>query len=194
MQNLIINSQRTWDASPTLPVTLAEAKTQCRVDDAFTTDDAEITALITQCTKAIENRCNISIVMQTVVLVADLYTDYELPFGPVISILSVKSRTSEQGSGIPTYEDSTRLWQIEGNRFLLGGWGDCGCSVNTRAGWSEYRYQITYRAGMDVVPDDLKLAILNEIAFRYEHRGDEQGIGVSDGTKELIKPFISYAW
>lgn len=192
MQNLIVDIKRTWEPGATLPVTLAEAKEQCLV--THSTDDLKITSLITQCIKAIESECQISIIYQTVIFIGDIHTDYTLPYGPVISISAVQTRASEQGSGIPSYETSTRIWQINGDQFGVIGWGDCGCSINTRYNYNHNRYRIVYRAGMESVPEDLKLAILNEIAFRYEHKGDEPGVGVSEGTKKLIQPYISYAW
>lgn len=87
MKNNYIDIKRS-ESSPTEPVTLTQLKAQLYI--TFTDDDTLLTSLITQARKAIENYCNISIVTQLVILTADLYDEWELPYGPVTGITSVK--------------------------------------------------------------------------------------------------------
>jgi hypothetical protein len=54
---------------------------------------------------------------------------------------------------------------------------------------------IRYRAGYEVLPDDLKRAIMEEVAFRYKYRGDiaqefaNEKPGVCAGAKVLALPY-----
>jgi hypothetical protein len=154
------------------PVTLTEAKTQCRV--TFSDDDTELTAMITRARKFIENYCNISIVLQTIRVLADACGCWELPYGPIVGITSVESPSLNQGSGPKAYTTSTEDWWVDGGLFDAGTYSDA-------------RTRVTYTAG-NYCPDDLKAAILAQVAWLYEHRGEEEGMG-SDEALELAAPF-----
>lgn len=171
---------KTTESSPTEPVTLVQAKAHLLID--HTADDTYVTSLITQCRRAVENACNIAIVQKVVVLTADWEEEWELPVGPHGTISEVKLRTGTVG-GIAEYQtlDADDEYTTDGELFKLFNSSSCG------------RHKITYTAGYSTVPDDLKLAILNEIAFRYENRGDSKD-GLCAGAAELIKPYINYSW
>ena len=178
MKNNIIDIRRTSTGNPLLVVTLAEAKAQCIV--TYTDDDTLITSLITKAIKHVENYCNISILAQTVILTADLYNEWELPYGPVTGIQSVKTRAANEGSGPQTYNTATSGWGYDGEEFLTFIPSEFGqFDVNAPyTGNPTYpypnRYRIQYTAGYTAVPDDLKQAVLLQIAWLYEHRGDEE--------------------
>jgi len=205
MRNNIIDIRRS-ESSPTEPCTLAEAKAQCIV--TYTDDDALITALITKARKIIENYCNISIVTQSVVMTADLYNEYELPYGPVTGITGVQTRTGNEGSGPASYTTATSGWSTDGTQFISfmpsdGGAFDPRSPFRGYFQWGPWaspygnapgnRYRITYTTGYSVVPDDLKQAVLVQVAWLYEHRGEEE-ISVCEAAKIIAEPYKRQLW
>jgi hypothetical protein len=204
LQNNIIDIRRT-ESSPTEPCTLAEAKAQAVV--TYTDDDALITALITKARKIIENFCNISIVTQSVTLIADLYNEWELPYGPVTGLTGVQTRTGTEGSGPATYATQTSGWSTEGVQFMT--FTPSGTSFNqgpfrgyfqwgpyaSPAGQDPYnRYKITYTTGYSTVPDDLKQAVLVQIVWLYEHRGEETDLSICQAAQILATPYQRKLW
>lgn len=186
------------------PVSLAQAKTHCRVD--FPDDDDYFAALIPQCRAAIESYCNISIVTKALTVTVtnacgqpewNSYNrvsrwDYafygltmagkwfELPYGPVKSIVSV------------TMTDRATIMVLTPNvDYFSRGVLFKELMLNS---WSETAL-IIYYTGYDTVPQDLKLAILNEIAFRYELRGDiasryaQQNVGICEAAQYLADKY-----
>lgn len=210
MQNNIIDIKRV-ESSPTEPVTLAQAKAQLII--TFTDDDTLITSLITQARKAIENYCNVSMVAKVITFTADLFNEWELPYGPVTAITSVQTRSGTQGSGPANYTTATGQWQTDGVEFLsfipaeLYGANVAVAQANLWMRPEKYfvnpqnRYRIIYNAG-PYAPDDLVLAILCEIAFRYQNRGDGVEIrptvsaeqGACPDARRLAEPFIRQQW
>jgi len=186
-RNNIIDIQRT-PLTPVTVVTLAEAKAQCIV--TYTDDDTLITGYIEKAIKAIENHCNISIQPYTCILTADLFVEWELPYGPVVGITSVQTRDSNTGSGPQQYESATGNWKTDGTQFLTfippcaGGfnnsapftgyfqWGPFASPYGAAPGLN--RFRITYTTGWGTsTPDDLKQAILLQAAWLYDNRGEE---------------------
>lgn len=197
MQNNIIDIKRT-ESSPTEPCTLTEAKAQLVV--TYSDDDTLITALITKARKMIENFCNISIVSQSVTMIADLYNEWELPFGPVTGITGVQTRTGTEGSGPATYATQTSGWSTDGVEFLSfrpSEIGDFNISVpytgndNRPVG---NRYKISYTTGYSPVPDDLKQAVLVQIAWLYEHRGEERDDKICEAALVYAGPYYRKLW
>lgn len=153
--NRIINVKRVADLAGE-PITLAEAKTQLRVD--FTDDDTEITRFIPKARKFVENYLNISIVYQRIELIAILEHEWKLPYGPVIGIESVADSTGTQGSAPVNYTTATSDWQFDGDEFIPG--PTC------------VRTKITYTAG-NFCPADIQNVILEVLTFLYENKGRE---------------------
>jgi len=204
MKNNIIDVKRT-ESSPTEPCTLAEAKLQCIV--TYSDDDALITDYITMARKVIENYCNISIVTQSVTLTADLYNEWELPYGPVTGITGVSTRSPNEGSGPMTYTTQASGWGQDGVDFLTfipAYAGDFNINiaytgVNTAYPWKN-RYRITYTTGYGTVPDDLKQAVLFQVAWMYENRGDDPANkynwypGVCEPALKFADPYKRQLW
>lgn len=206
MSNRIIDIKRV-ESSPTEPVTLAQVKSHLIITS--TDDDTMLTALITQCRQAIEEYCALSIVPKTITLIADLCKEWELPYGPVTGIQGVATRTGTEGSGPGTYATATTGWSYEGQEFLTfipsgaGGFNP-GEPFRGYFQWGPYaspygqvpynRYRIIYTAGYATVPDGLKLAILNELSFRYENRGNVAMTGICEAAQILANPYQRKLW
>lgn len=195
-QNRIVDIKQA-EASPNEPVTLAEVKAQLII--TFTDDDALLTRLITQARKAIENYCAVSLVVKTITLTADLYSDYELPYGPVTGIQGVSTPTGTQGSGPVAYETAATGWQQEGEEFVSfvpgnrGGW-DWGPPPPRNYPAGPNRYRIVYTTGYNPVPDDLKLAVLQQVAFLYEHRGNDPDKVMCEQAQALAFSYKRLIW
>lgn len=195
--NRIIDIKRT-ESSPVESCTLVEAKAQAIV--TYSDDDSLFTALITKARKMIENYCNISIAVQNVTLTADLYNEWELPYGPVTGITSVKTRTGTEGSGPATYNTATTGWNTDGTEFLSftpQGAGNFDVNRpftgNIPGPDPANRYRIIYTTGYNPVPDDLKQAVLIQIAWLYEHRGEES-VDVCAAARILADPYKRMLW
>lgn len=136
------------------PVTLAEAKEHMNV--TFTDDDAYITALITQVRQIFEEVLRVTIKQRSnaSALQFQIGQRMELPFGPV---LDVTFAADENGTSI-AFEDLKLIDELPGGFWALK---------------VKYDYiKLTYTSGWTVFPLGLKNAILREIAWRYQHRGD----------------------
>lgn len=160
-------------------ITRSEAKKHCLI--THTDDDTYIDALITQCRKAIENYCSVKIGTQTLIVTADLcgYEETILPYGPNQSVSEV---TYKNGTSYSTATLNTD-YEIDGQ------------FQKTFIPYFDARYKITYTTGYTSLPDDLKLAILNEIAYRYTHRGEEQEFKrISEEARKLAQPYKVFSW
>lgn len=174
------------ESAPTEPVTLTEVKAWATVDgDSF---DTMLTALIIQCRKAIEQKLNVSLVPKTIVFYANWCTAWELPRMPHAAITEVAIRDGVDSSNDPVYTALSKgtdwTWEGEISKRL--------CVYKPGV------LRITYTAGYGnsglVIPDDLKNGLLQEIAYRFEHRGDEKGMKISEGAMSFLEPHINYAW
>lgn len=205
MLNTIKDIKNRQAESVTEPVTLAEAKSWLIIDTVNTDDDALLTLLISEVRAAIENKTKLSIVERTITVTADLTREFKLPHGPVREIDQVLFRKGTNADGTPDNETLTiEDYTTDGEDFKLIKSGRCG------------RHKITYSTGYGTdeeidydnpTPEDLKKGILMEIAYRYEHRGDETNSisaagnetvgkvsGISVDAMQYIKPFIDNAW
>jgi len=195
VQNSIVDIRRKQAQVISEPVSRADAKAWAIIDHI--NDDALIDTLITEVRNAIENKTKKSLVKREVTVVAYLNGQFKLPYGPVRSIDSVVFNYGTISETLTTAEYSTI--GLDNKIF-------CPKKCGT--------YQITFTAGYGQegdfdtpVPDDLKNGIKQEIAYRYEHRGDETNTkssagnetvnaidGVSSGALKYIKPYIGMAW
>jgi hypothetical protein len=166
--NLVIDIKRVAVIGE-YPITLAEAKTQLRVD--FSDDDPEITRLIPKAIRHVENHCNISISYQRIQLIGNLAYEQKLPYGPVVGIESVQSNTGATGSGPVSYQPSDGNWTSDGDLFgpAVGFFTGAFTGNDPVRG---VRYKIIYTAG-NYCPDDLKDVCLQVLTFLYENRGKE---------------------
>lgn len=197
--NRIIDIKRV-EGSVTEPVTLTQVKAHLIITSAD--DDTLLTSLITQARKSIEEYCAISIVAKTVTLTADLYKEWELPYGPVTGVTYVATTSpNSEGSGPQTFTTAPTGWSTDGQEFIsfnpgaIGEW-DWGDPEprNWNSRYWPNRYKIIYTVGYGTVPEDLKLAILNEIAYRFERRGEGDGNGICEAARIIANPFKRSLW
>lgn len=206
IQNFFTDVDKTESYSGQEPVTLADAKRHLRVD--FNDDDALITAMIVAARKAIENFCHISLVPKTITLwlkanevpqsnymqpfqVREQFNEFELPYGPVASVDSVTSIDSD---------GTTIINCVLNSDYYVTGKSYKSIKISNNFTNNVVVYEAGYAAG--TVPPELWLAILNELAYRYEYRGDPTNvrataftdIGVAQAAQILAKPYQRMNW
>lgn len=168
------------------PFTVDEAKEDLKID--FTDDDTVLTRLIKASRKAVENYCSVSLIARTVTLTIDFEEEFELPYGPIGTITSVKIRTGTDGSGTPEYETLTADdYTTDGESYKVFN--------SSRIG----RHLIVYATTAET-SEDLVLAVKNELAYRYEHKGDQtqqvtaEKMGVCEAARELANEYVRKCW
>jgi len=144
-----------------------------------TDDDTYLTDLVKQVREATERFCGISIGSQTRKWVYDFdVCEWNIPYGPVISITSVVRRT---GAGTTETLTANEGYELQGEHN------------KTMTVYSGGRCTITYVTGYTTLPDGLKRGMLEEIAFRYEHRGDTNP-GLSEGAQSYLIRYKDFNW
>lgn len=151
------------DENATEPVTLQEAKDWCRID--VTDDDALITRLIKGARKICETYVNLSFITRTVTAtIHNGLGNFTLPYGPVTSDVAYFNLDETDATG---YD-------------INNGSGDNVTAV----------YSAGYPAGE--LPEDLRTALLCQIAWMYENRGDaKKASGLSLESLLYLKPLRS---
>lgn len=152
------------------PVTLAEAKAQCRVDT--TDDDTLIEAMIAGAASALTPPHGIlarSLVTQRLEYAAREWPcdrELTLPFGPVTAIQSVKY-----------YDAANALQTLDTDDYFLD--GDALTFIETFSPPCLYRragaVRVTYDAGYasaGEVPEAIRQAVLLMVGHLYAHRGE----------------------
>lgn len=133
---------------------LATVKDRLRISG--TDNDDVLTALISETRSLIEGWCSCSIGQQTKVLTGYLTHDFDLPYGPVISLTTV---TKENGSYTYDAQTVNDDYRYINDSFIVLGDGN---------------YSITYEAGYveDDIPQGLINAWIELIVWCYVNRGD----------------------
>lgn len=171
--NTIIGEVETVVPPSVEPVTLPEVKrhlnllflNQTEETYNFSDDDGYLTDLIPQCRESLEIYCGISMTERTLrVTVQNNRGSIELPYGPVKEV-----------TGVTDYDGGDVEYKTRGGILI----SPCEATV-------------TYTAGYEVVPPGLKRALLEEIAWRYNHRGDE--VDISEPTKKYAKRYRRITW
>jgi uncharacterized phiE125 gp8 family phage protein len=145
----------------------------------FDDDDTYLNALIGECRQAMEEILGIGLALKSYrAILRNECGGIEIPFGPVSTIGDIKDI------------DGTLL--VDGETYQLRGlefkWieSPVSCYID-----------IEYSAGYSTVniPKGLKRALLEEIAFRYNNRGDQtnrfagENVGLSQGAMELASRY-----
>lgn len=138
------------EESSTEPVSLQEAKDYCRI--GITDDGPEITTMIKAARETLELYTRLSLIPRTVTaVICNPEGRIELPFGPI--------------TGTITFADATYESQKE---FV-------GLGFKRVVAPTRDDMEVSYEAGYTDtnIPSDLKEAILAQILYMYEMRGDE---------------------
>jgi len=180
----------------TEPVSVAEAKLYCKVQD--TADDTLFSTLITSARRMLEKYTMTSFAEKTIhaTWVEVPKQNYvELPYGPIISVDHIY-RIDEEG----TEEELT----LNSDYYVLG---DQDAIVKIVSYWSSGTILVNsiraeYKAGYDNaatedLPMELKLAILKQVATDYELRENiVAGVTtvLSNESKVLAGPYRKKLW
>jgi uncharacterized phiE125 gp8 family phage protein len=166
MDNLVLDIK--FESEGPEPVTLADAKGWLKID--VTDDDTLLTDLITAARQDCENYLNISLVDRTVTAWLQIGLDeIRLPYGPVNEVTSVTN--SATGEAIEGYTLKYEMFKAL----------DPCSEVKT-----------VYTAGFNGgLPKHFKIAVLSQLAYQYEHRGDEteQQSNLSPEVMRKLKPY-----
>ena len=143
------------------PVTLNDVKLWGKIDT--TEDNSLITALITTARIMCEQYTNTSLVTRTIV--ADINNangGFILPYGPVTN---TPTALDWQGTAL------TLVWDFSQIQSPYG------------------RMAVTYEAGFATVPEVYKTAIMQQVLYLYENRGDNKQ-GMAPLACTLLNPLI----
>lgn len=174
--NLIIDYSDITTGILVEPVTLQEVKDYLRLEGFidvteilatdFNDDNALILELITSSRNRIELYTGLSLVPKTFkVELTNLAGHITLPFGPILDITAVTDVSGTALNFSATHNLSKLKTPIQEN--LL----------------------VTYDCGYVTLPKGLKEAMLKEIAYRYENRGDIENNGLSQAAINLASPY-----
>lgn len=140
------------DGEITEPVTVEEAKNYCRV--TTNADDQLISDMITEAREAVEIATGLSLTNKLVEIWFNNGSgNFSIPYGPM-KVDSFKLYDLQTGN------------EITSQYYKLIGFAHPSLYFPN---WTQLR--ATYRAGMDTIPKDLKIAILDQIDYDYENRG-----------------------
>ncbi len=163
-------------SAPVESINLAEAKAWMKVD--VSDDDSVITELITMAREICETYLNISLIPRSVIAIIDNSNgNTYLPYGPVGSITSI---TDVNGNVISV--DNYRL-QMEQFKRLA---------------WPCFSYiRLQYTAGYTTLPVKIKIGLMQQILYMYQHRGDEIyisrtgsiDVGLAPDAESTLRPF-----
>lgn len=184
-------SLRLITAPASYPVTLAEAKAQCRVEDSI--DDSLIEGLIAAATEHVELYTGRAIVSQTWEAVFDDFSDaMALTKGPVSSVTSVKyfdisevEQTVDPGN-YALDAASDPAWVVKASDYT---WPEVAEGVNNVI--------IRFVSGYSTVPAPIKQAILLLVGQWYDNRADATDrplIAMPNAVEALLTNYRSFAF
>lgn len=160
------------------PVTLAEAKAQCRVDGSDS--DTELNIYILAARTFVEEYCGIKLVSQTVLMQAHSFCDLiDLPTAPLISVTSVKYLDAdgvEQTLDAAVYEVVNTGLEPQIRRKVGQVWPTIRICVSDAV-------RVTAVVGYATVPEPIRAAIMLIISSWFDNRS----VGpVPDGAISLL--------
>lgn len=165
-------------------VTVAEMKNYLRLEgfidnsesisSDFDDDDNIIAELIVSARQRLEEFTGESFIPKTIEIeFTNLAGNFEIPFGPVTTILYLRN---SEGDSIST--------------------DDFDVSLNGRILKTPKYEEMTmqYECGYTVLPKGLKEAVMKEVAYRYINRGDENVDGMSREAMNLASRYKTTNW
>jgi uncharacterized phiE125 gp8 family phage protein len=175
----------------TYPVTLAEAKAQCRVDSDD--ENALLDGLIAAATDYVEQYTGRAIIAQTWRVTLDEFTtSLLLPKGPVQTVTHVR------------YFDSEGAEQtvLAGDYTLDNASDPAWVVINSDASWPETQsgvnmVKVTFVSGYPAVPAAIKQAILLLIGQWFDQRADvseKAMIAMPNAVEALLTNYRSFSF
>lgn len=154
------------DPPPAEPVTLAEALAHCLIDN-LGQDNSIVEAFITTARQMCEIYTGIGFINRDIVCTLNnSLGGIYLPYGPIVDVISVKDYDGNTVSNIKLI--GVRYKQLaEPNYSFL---------------------EVEYNAGFTELPQLFKTALLAQVAYLYEHRGDEKEGTLSPVMKSILNP------
>jgi hypothetical protein len=193
----IIEINRTEFDNITEPVSLVAAKAWLKV--TFSDDDALLTEIIKRARIAVGNFILQSIVPTRIITLVELclgnretFMEFLLPYGPVLN-----AKTYGVDYVGVNYKNGPKQSDFEAKTADVDFYYD-GITQPVLKLIVPGVYKFMYDAGYDNnVPYDLIEAILSEVAFRYEHRGDEMNYTerlLCPAARSKAKPYKIMSW
>ena len=155
------------------PISTAEAKEWLRVDSADTSQDNVIAILIKGVRQKVEDYLRRALITQTISFEMsgdDMRAYIEVPRPPVQSITSLTTYDEASGSETTTVVASTN-YQLTDKTLLVE--RNDGWDINREDRAGTLVYVAGYGDAGSDVPFDIRMAMLELLALRYERRGDE---------------------
>lgn len=176
--------------SSELPVSLAEAKAWARVTTA--SEDALFNILIATATSQAEDYTHRRFVRQTWKQYADSWPsgrEIYVGYPPLISVSNIKYKDADGAlETLSTDDYETDRNHFPGRIYRLSSYWPTlkSCSING----VQIEFVCGY-GGADAVPDAVKEAVLAQVAYLYENRGDTEK-DLCTVSKMILYPFICF--
>lgn len=158
------------------PLLLNTVKDFLRVD--YDEDDTLLTSLISQTRDIIEEYLSISMVATKVTLTASPRAELRLPYGPVLTVTSVKDADGN---------DMDYVWDGLCIKFGVAGTYVLNSTYNQNS-------TTIYNTGYTEFPRGLELGWLEIIAWLYENRGDTSGLSYMLNRNTNLMPYRAKLW
>lgn len=169
------------------PVTLSEAKAQCRVDSSD--EDTLITGLISAATEYVELYCGLAIEGRTISVKCDSFDDFvKFPLAPLATVTSI-AYVDAAGAGQTL---STNVYEVR---------ADAGAIVlKHNQSWpdiqSDSRITVVATVGYATAPTAIKQAILLLIGQWFDSRAAATGMAMTEmphAVEALLTNYRSFA-
>lgn len=163
----------------TEPVTVDEFKNYARID--YDTDDDLIETLIIAARRQVEALTGLGLGVRTLLhtMVLDGKNAKEFPIRPLIEVTAITYQSCRL-SDVENILADTDEWYLDVIGETTSLFGDKGT------------YVVTFTAGLEVIPEDLKTAVMAQAFALYENRGGDGKL--THTAKELCKSYRTNVW
>jgi uncharacterized phiE125 gp8 family phage protein len=175
------------------PITTAEAKEWLRVDTGDTSQDVIIALLIKGVRNKFESHLRRSFITRTYSWEAESddmsYGLATLPRPPIQSVTSLTTYDDSSGSEVATVTSTADYQLVEGSYVAAR---NDGWEVNRRDKAATIVYVAGYGDAATDIPEDIKMAMLEMLALRFERRGDEDRDAVTNREISILESVDHY--
>ena len=158
---------------------LADIKEHLYIDSGNTSFDSRLNNLNTEVREYLEQITGRSLIDKTVTVLMLYNSSFNLPFPPLVSFDSASLKTNINEYEVLTLNEDYEVEMARFRSFI----GD---------GQFKLIYDVGYTA--NTLPAGLKLAWLNEIAKRFEHRGEEVELLGQTHLNDLVNNNKDLEW